>query len=177
MGNTHSPTRQVFLDEAGAKTNLTRRCGQAQRGARVHASAPAGQGQTTTMLASIRLDGSTGCMTIEGATDTEVLQTHVRAVLCPTLRPGDLVVMDSLSPHKHDPTLRLIERIRAAVRFLPAYSSAVNPIEKMWSKVKQSPWSAEACTCGELQTAIAAALDAVNWFAHGGRSLFNMHAL
>jgi len=155
---------------------MTRRCGRSPRGQRVHASAPAGHWQTTTMLASIRLDGSTACMTIEGATDTEVFQTYVREVLCPTLRPGDLVVMDNLSPHKHDPTLRLIEDAGAAVRFLPAYSPDLNPIEKMWSKVKQCLRSAEARTKEELQAAIAAALarvtaqDALNWFATCGYS-------
>jgi transposase len=155
---------------------MTRRCGRAQRGERVHASQPCGHWQTTTMLSSIRLDGSTACMTIEGATDTEVFQTYVREVLCPTLRPGDLVVMDNLSPHKHDPTLRLIEETGAAVRFLPAYSPDLNPIEKMWSKVKQFLRSAEARTGEELQKAIAAALtgvtaqDAMNWFASCGYS-------
>ena len=128
------------------------------------------------MLASIRLDGATACMTIEGATDTEVFQSYVREVLCPTLRPGDLVVMDNLSPHKHDHTLRLIEQTGASVRFLPAYSPDLNPIEKMWSKVKQFLRSAEARTGAELQQAIAAALacvtaqDAMSWFASCGYS-------
>ena len=99
-------------------------------------------------------------MTIEGATDTEVFQTFVREVLCPTLRPGDLVVMDNLSPHKHDATLQLIEQTGAAVRFLPADSPDLNPIEKMWSKVKQFLRSAQARTGEELQKAIAAALAA-----------------
>ena len=128
------------------------------------------------MLSSIRLDGSTACMTIEGATDTEVFQAYVREVLCPTLRPGDLVVMDNLSPHKHDPTLQLIGQTGASVRFLPAYSPDLNPIEKMWSKVKQFLRGAEARTWEELQAAIAAALasvtaqDAINWFASCGYS-------
>jgi transposase len=170
------PARLVFLDESGAKTNMTRRCGRAQRGKRVHASQPYGHWQTTTMLSSIRLDGSTACMTIEGATDTEVFQSYVREVLCPTLHPGDLVVMDNLSPHKHNPTLRLIEETGASVRFLPAYSPDLNPIEKMWSKVKQCLRTAEARTWEELQRAIAAALacvtarDAMNWFASCGYS-------
>ena len=101
---------------------MTRRCGRALRGERVHASAPAGHWQTTTMISSIRLDGSTACMAVEGATDTEVFQAYVREVLCPTPRPGDLVVMDNLSPHKHDPALQLIGQAGATVRFLPAYS-------------------------------------------------------
>jgi hypothetical protein len=126
------------------------------------------------MLSSLRLAGSTAGMMMAGATDTEVFQTDVREVLCPTLRPGDLVVMDNLSPHKHDATLRLIEQRGASVRFLPAYSPDLNPIEKMWSKGKPCLRSAEARTGEELQAAIAAALacvtaqDAMNWFASCG---------
>jgi transposase len=155
---------------------MTRLRGRAPRGKRVVASQPYGHWQSTTMLAALRLDGSTACMTIEGATDTEVFQTYVRVVLCPTLRPGDWVVMDNLSPHKHDPTLQLIEQAGASVRFLPAYSPDLNPIEKMWSKVKELLRSAEARTWAELQAAIAAALacvtaqDAINWFASCGYS-------
>ena len=90
----------VFLDEAGAKTNLTRLRGRARRGQRVVASAPAGHWQTTTLISSIRLDGSTACMASEGATDTEVFRAYVQTVLCPTLRPRAVVIMDPLSPHK-----------------------------------------------------------------------------
>ena len=155
---------------------MTRRRGRAPRGARVLASQPHGHWQTTTMLASLRLDGSTACMTIAGATDTEVFRTYVQVVLCPTLRPGDVVVMDNLSPHKHDTCLRLIEQAGAAVRFLPAYSPDLNPIEKMWSKLKEWLRGAEAQTGEALQAAIAAALarvtaqDAMNWFASCGYS-------
>ena len=128
------------------------------------------------MLSSIRLDGSTACMTIAGATDTEVFQTYVREVLCPTLRPGDLVIMDNLSPHKNAQTLQLITQAGAEARFLPAYSPDLNPIEKMWSKVKQFLRSAAARDWEKLQAAIAAALatvtaqDALNWFASCGYS-------
>jgi len=86
------PARLIFIDESSAKTNLTRLCGRAPRAERVHASTPHGHWHTTTMISSIRLDGSTACMAIEGATDTEVFQTYVRQVLCPTLRPGDIVI-------------------------------------------------------------------------------------
>jgi transposase len=128
------------------------------------------------MLAAIRLDGSTACMTVEGATDTEIFRAYVREVLCPTLRPGDIVILDNLSPHKQDLTLQLIEQAGASVSFLPAYSPDLNPIEKMWSKVKQFLRSAEARTREALQAAIAAALacvthqDAINWFASCGYS-------
>ena len=126
------------------------------------------------MISSIRLDGRTAALAIEGATDTEVFQVYVRQVLCPTLRPGDIVVMDNLSPHKHDATLTLIEQAGAKVAFLPAYSPDLNPIELMWSKVKQFLRSAEARTWEALVAAIATALasvtsqDAAHWFAHCG---------
>jgi transposase len=75
-------------------------------------------------------------MTIEGATDTEVFRVYVSQVLCATLRPGEVVVMDNLSPHKTEPTLSLIAQAGAQILFLPASSPDLNPIEKMWSKVK-----------------------------------------
>ncbi len=138
------PARLIFLDESGAKTNLTRLCGRALKGERVHAAAPCGRWHTTTMISSIRLDGSTACMALEGTTDTESFRAYVGEVLVPALRPGDLVVMDNLSPHKSDPTLTLITKAGAQVLFLPAYSPDLNPIEKMWSKVKNLLRGAEA---------------------------------
>lgn len=88
----------IFLDESGAKTNLTRLCGRASKGQRVHAKVPQGHWNTTTLIGSLRLDGSVACMTIEGVTDTAVLRAYVLQVLCPTLQSGDVVVMDNLSP-------------------------------------------------------------------------------
>ena len=130
----------------------------------------------TTMICSMRLDGSTACMSIAGATDTEVFRAYVRRVLCPTLRKGDIIIMDNLSPHKSEPTLSLIEQAGAEVLFLPAYSPDLNPIEKMWSKIKACLRSAQARTQPALIQAIASALasvtrqDAINWFAHCGYS-------
>ena len=164
----------IFLDESAAKTNLTRLRGRALRGRRLHAQAPAGHWRTTTMISSIRLEGTTACMIVEGATDTEVFRSYVRAVLGPTLRPGDIVVMDNLTPHKNEETLALITQAGAHACFLPAYSPDFNPIEKMWSKVKNHLRSAAARTAPDLQQAIAAALakvtpqDAAGWFASCG---------
>ena len=110
------------------------------------------------MISSIRLDGSTACMALEGTTDTESFRAYVREVLVPTLRPGDIVVMDNL------------------LLFLPAYSPDLNPIEKMWSKVKGLLRGAEARTLADLITAIGQALaritsqDALGWFAYCGYS-------
>jgi transposase len=129
------------------------------------------------MISSVRLDGSTACMTIEGATDTAVFQAYVRSILVPTLRRGDVVVMDNLAPHKNELTLKLIEAAGATVRFLPAYSPDLNPIEMMWSKIKALLRAAEARTADQLQHAIAHALrsvtptDAAHWFAACGYSI------
>lgn len=115
-------------------------------------------------------------MTLEGATDTQSFRTYVEVILLPTLRAGDLVVMDNLSPHKSDPTLALIRRAGAQVLFLPAYSPDLNPIEKMWSKVKALLRAAEARTPAELVAAIGRALaqvtakDALGWFVSCGYS-------
>jgi transposase len=170
------PARLIFLDESGAKTNLTRLCGRAPRGERVPGSVPHGHWQTTTMISSIRLDGTTACMALEGATDTESFRAYVQALLVPTLRPGDIVVMDNLSPHKSDPTLARIVQAGAQVRFLPAYSPDLNPIEKMWSKIKGILRSLQARTPAALIQAIGLALnqvtaqDALGWFASCGYS-------
>jgi transposase len=128
------------------------------------------------MISSIRLDGSTACMALEGTTDTESFRAYVSAVLVPALRPGDFVVMDNLSPHKSDPTLALITAVGAQVLFLPAYSPDLNPIEKMWSKVKSLLRGMEARTPVDLITAIGQALakitaqDALGWFTSCGYS-------
>lgn len=170
------PAKLIFLDESGAKTNMTRLCGRAPKGERVVASTPHGRWQTTTMMAALRLDGRTACMTLEGATDTESFRAYVEVVLLPTLEPGDVVVMDNLSPHKSDPTLALIAQAGAQVLFLPAYSPDLNPIEKMWSKIKALLRTAEARTPTELIKAIGQALakvtpqDALGWFASCGYS-------
>jgi transposase len=128
------------------------------------------------MISSIRLDGSTACMALEGTTDTESFHSYVSQVLLPVLKPDDIVVMDNLSPHKSDPTLALITRTGAQVLFLPAYSPDLNPIEKMWSKIKSLLRTAEARTPADLVTAIGQALakvtpqDALGWFVSCGYS-------
>ena len=115
-------------------------------------------------------------MAVEGPTDAEVFGAYVQQVLAPTLHQGDRVIMDNLSPHKSESTLRLIKQTGAEVVFLPAYSPDLNPIEKMWSKVKNCLRTAEARTPETLSQAIGLALarvtpqDAINWFASCGYS-------
>ena len=112
----------VFIDESGAKTNMTRLYGRAKAGKRATDDTPSGHWCTTTMISSMRLDGSTACMVVDGATNTEVFQAYVKHILLPTLKPGDIVVMDNLSAHKNKQTRELIESADAKVWFLTPYS-------------------------------------------------------
>lgn len=153
---------------------MTRLRGRSPRGKRLHASAPCGRWRSTTMIGSVRQDGSTACMTIEGAVNAEVFRVYVREVLLPTLKKGDILVMDNLSTHKDRESLDLLSQAGVAVRFLPAYSPDYNPIEMMWSKVKSLLRKAEARNQETLLLAIGDALDqvtqkdATHWFAHCG---------
>lgn len=155
---------------------MTRLRGRAPRGQRLVMGCPHGRWTTTTMISSVRLDGTSACMTIAGATDTEVFRAYVRDILVPSLRPGDIVVLDNLRAHKSEATLALIAAAGAQTRFLPAYSPDLNPIEMMWSKVKTLLRAAGARSHSALLRAIAQALAAVtaddtrNWFAHCGYS-------
>lgn len=116
-------------------------------------------------------------MHLSGAADTTAFVTYLAEVLCPTLRRGDIVVMDNLAVHKSPQVVALVEAAGAEVRFLPAYSPDLNPIEKMWSKIKASLRSAEARTPEELDQAISQAFskitakDAAGYFASCGYSI------
>lgn len=129
------------------------------------------------MISSIRLDGTTACMHLAGAADTDAFVAYIGQVLCPTLKQGDIVVMDNLAVHKSPEVLRLVAAAGAEVRFLPAYSPDLNPIEKMWSKIKALLRSAEARTPEQLDQAISLAFskitakDAAGWFASCGYSI------
>jgi transposase len=168
------PHRLVFLDESGAKTNMTRLYGRSLGGDRVVDSAPHGHWCTTTMLSALRLDGSTAAMVVEGATDRDVFEAYVLHVLIPSLREGDIVVLDNLAPHKTPGIVSAIEAAGAEVWFLPPYSPDLNPIEKMWSKVKEFLRAAKARTEEALLKAIGVALktvcpsDAQGWFGSCG---------
>ena len=126
------------------------------------------------MIGAVRQDGSTACMTIEGAINAEVFRAYIRNVLLPTLNAGDILVMDNLSTHKDSQALDLLNQAGVTVRFLPAYSPDYNPIEMMWSKVKSLLRKTEARDNDSLLLAIGDALsqvtqkDAINWFSHCG---------
>jgi transposase len=164
----------VFIDESGAKTNMTRLYGRAKQGQRAVDDAPSGHWCTTTMISSMRLDGSTACMVVDGATNKDIFKAYVEQILLPTLETGDIVVMDNLSAHKNQKVRDLIESVGARLWFLPPYSPDLNPIEKMWRKIKAILRTLKARTEELLINAIAKALDAITasdakgWFKSCG---------
>ena len=155
------PRRLVFIDESGAKTNLTRTRGRSQRGERLKSFAPLGHWHTTRMISAIDLFGVRASMVLDGATDTEAFCVYIEQVLAPALRGGEIVVMDNLQPHKHDRVRRAIEAAGATLVYLPPYSPDFNPIEMIWSKVKRLLRTAAARTVDALHQAFGHAMDAV----------------
>lgn len=130
--------RLVFLDESSAKTNMTRRYGRSMRGERCHFAVPHGHWQTTTMISAIRCTGVIPASTIvfDGPTDGMIFRGYVERCLAPALTPGDVVMMDNLPAHKVKGVAEAIDAAEAELFYLPPYSPDLNPIEKLWSKIK-----------------------------------------
>lgn len=153
---------------------MTRRYGRAPKGQRVHDAVPQNYGPNVTILGALNVQGITAVMTIEGATDTEVFLAYVEHVLAPTLRPGDIVVMDNLRAHKVSGVQPMIEGCGARLLYLPPYSPDLSPIEQCWSKLKAYLRTAKARTKEALAVAVTHALatvtaaDACGWFAFCG---------
>ena len=168
------PDRLVFVDETGSKDNMTRLRGRCPAGERLECEAPRGTWSTTTIIGSVRMDGRTESAVIEGAADAPAFEAYIEQVLAPTLRKGDIVVMDNLSIHKGSRVRSLLRKVGARLFFLPPYSPELNPIEMMWSKVKAHLRCAEARTADSLLEAIGRALSLVtpaqclNFFAACG---------
>ena len=162
--------RLVFVDESGAKTNMVRLYGRAMAGQRAIDDTPCGHWCTTTMISSVRLDGSTACMVVDAATSKDIFEAYIEQILLPTLKAGDIVILDNLSAHKSRHARELIQSVGAELWYLPAYSPDLNPIEKMWSKIKSILRTLKARTQEALIYAIAKALemvtasDAKGWF-------------
>jgi transposase len=162
------------IDEAGVNLAMTRRYGRAPRGERVVGAVPQNYGANVTMIAALSWRGVEAVMTIDGATDAEVFRAYVQHVLCPTLVPGDIVVMDNLRAHKGSGVREPIEACRAQLVYLPPYSPDLSPIEPCWSKLKTLLRAAQARTREALDAAIERVLaavtpsDARSWFQHCG---------
>lgn len=167
-------TRFICIDEASAKTNMTRLYGRAKKGMRCFDTAPHGHWKTITMLSAIWADGSTEPFIFDGATNKLIFEAYIEKYLLPHLRDGDFVVMDNLSAHKGLKIQELIESKKATALYLPPYSPDLNPIEQMWSKVKSILRKLKARTVTGLHDAIALAFESVTktdangWFKHSG---------
>jgi transposase len=166
--------RLVFVDESGARTDMTRLYGWGPAGERVVGRVPHGRWKTCTMLAAVRTRGPLAAVTFDAAVDADAFALWVREVLAPRLEPGDVVVMDNLSAHKSPAVAAAVEAAGATLRYLPRYSPDFDPIENPWSKVKAHLRSAAARTYEALGTAIdrafesVAVADCLGFFAHCG---------
>ena len=164
----------VFVDEMGTNVSLSPIYGWSKKGQRAYGSVPRNRGKTTTVLASMGVEGMGPSLAVEGATTARVFETYVERVLAPTLRKGQVVVMDNLSAHKGERVRELIENRGCELLYLPSYSPDLNPIEEAFSKIKGLLRKAQARSGEALLEAIGATIsavsdrDALGFFEHCG---------
>jgi len=162
------------VDETGSHRGLTPRFSRAPRGQRARGVAPRNRGPNRTLITALTLDGSGPGLLFDQAITSGTFAGYIRHVLAPTLRPGQIVVVDNLRAHHDARAQAAIEAQGAQLWFLPSYSPDLNPIEEAFSKVKTFLRGAEPRTLEDHSTAIWAALrtitprDAAGWFAHSG---------
>jgi transposase len=166
----------VFVDEMGSHISLALLYGWAPRGQRACTQVPRNHGKNTTLVAALSWNGLQAPWAIEGAIDTDAFVLYVRRVLVPTLRPGQVVVLDNLRVHRAAAIEALLATRGCRLLFLPAYSPDLTPIEQAFSKLKTALRRAGARSREALLEALAAALatitpeDAHGWFQHAGYS-------
>ena len=164
----------VFVDEMGTNTSLSPLYAWAPRGQRAFCSVPRNRGKNTTLLSSMSVEGMGPSLAVEGATNREVFETYVEQILAPTLRRGQVVVMDNLTAHKGERVRELIEGRGCQLIYLPPYSPDFNPIEEAFAKIKRLVRKAEARSREALLEAIGKAIsalsaqDAYGFFEHCG---------
>ena len=167
-------SRFVFVDEMGSNTSLSPLYGWSRVGERLRARAPKNWGKNVTLLCSMSMEGMGPSVAVEGATTGAVFEAYVEQALAPSLREGQIVVMDNLSAHKGERVREFVEGRGCELRYLPPYSPDLNPIEEAFSKVKGLMRRAEARTREALIEAISKALSAVSardvrgFFEHSG---------
>ncbi len=153
---------------------MTRLYGRAPRGQRATESVPRNYGPQTSIISAVSLQGAAATMTIEGAVDTDTFNAYIEQVLRPTIRRGDVLVLDNLAAHRASRIEEVAQACSAQVRWLAPYSPDCSPIELMWSKIKTAMRAAKARTAEELNAALVAALqlvtkaDCCGWFSHCG---------
>lgn len=150
----------VFIDETWAKTNMTRLRGWARKGKRLVAKVPHGHWKTATFLAALRNDRIDAPCLFDGPINGERFRAYVEQFLIPTLKPGDVVVLDNLGSHKSKSVRRAIRAAGARLLFLPKYSPDLNPIEQVFAKLKTLLRKAAARSLNAVSDAIAKILDA-----------------
>jgi transposase len=166
--------RLKFLDESGVNLGMTRLYGRATPGERVVEATPGISGPHYTVIATLGMQGVQAPLLFEGAMTTLKFKTYIEDVLAPTLRRGDILLMDNLSAHKSDQVRAALEARGVQLIFLPPYSPDLNPIEHCWSKMKAALRAAKARTWEDLVAAVRDALlsvsrsDVLAWFAHCG---------
>jgi len=148
----------VFIDECGVTTDLLRRYGRSRRGVRLRDHTPCGHWETHTIVAALRPDGLTAPAVFDGPIDNASFRAYVEQVLVPTLRPGDVVVLDNLAVHKQPEVGAAIAAAGAQIRFLPPYSPDFNPIEMAFAKLKPFMRAARPRTFDQVTALTAAAL-------------------
>ena len=169
-----APERLVFLDETWAKANVTRTRGRALCGERLVAQVPHGHWKTTTFLAALRVSGLTAPLVVDGAINGEIFLGYVEQHLAPTLRPGDIVILDNLQAHKVAGVQAAIARAGAELWYLPPYSPDFNPIELVFAKFKWLLRTAAERTVAALWSRCGELLDRFqetecrNYFRHCG---------
>lgn len=163
--------RLVFIDESAAQTNMVPVYGRAMKGERCCGFAK-GSWQTTTMLSSVRLNGTTQCMVFAGAVNKTIFGLYMTKSLLPVLKDGDIVIMDNLSSHKNSFDKSAFAERNITIKYLPPYSPDLNPIEKMWSKIKTILRNKSATTTETLFEAIKYAFECIT--PKNTRGWFNM---
>jgi transposase len=177
LAGTIDPRKLLFVDEMGTNTSLSPRYAYSPKGKRAYAQVPRNRGANTTLLASMSLEGMGPCLAVEGATTTTVFETYVEKILAPSLRGGQIVVLDNLGAHKSERVRELIEGRGCQLLFLPPYSPDFNPIEEAFSKIKGALRKVGARTRETLIEALGVAISALTaraargFFEHSGYCL------
>ena len=146
------------MDESGVTTDLLRRYARSPRGARIADHTPCSHWQTHTVVAALRPTALTATAVFDGPIDTATFRAYVEQILVPTLRPGDVVVLDNLAAHKQPDVRVAIEQAGAFLRFLPPYSPDFNPIELAFAKLKAFLRAIRPRTFDQVCELLAAAL-------------------
>jgi transposase len=156
------PERLVFVDESLTNIAMVPRYARAPKGERAFGKAPRNWGKNVTLISSITLSGMGPSMSIQGSSDTESFSLYMREILAPSLKSGQIVLMDNLSVHKAGWVRDLIERKGCRLWLLPSYSPDMNPIEEAFSKAKNLIRKAKARTLEALFAVTARALEAIS---------------